>query len=221
MAHSNLSFAFKVDTIRARNSAPPQTFTNGFYKPPVRSTHYEQLDSTGWHLWTTSGVSQATQPTQLPTANRYSTSIFYDAVNTQRFLFHPADCRTVNISTIENASGENWGWQQLRFTEVDPSHSSLDHYGEQPSLCGSPGSYSPHFLPLCYQSLDYNTLCGLSGKMSLFIALTAFSCAPENMLVAIQHRLNLNERRWVNALSQNWGVGRRLQSHAIQVKANS
>jgi len=216
MANQDLRFAFKVDTIAAAPGAPPQFFANGLYKPPVRRNHYVQQHSTGWNLWTMNGIAPITAA-QTPSANRYAASIFYDGVSTNRFLFHPEDCQTRHISTVENTDGERWGWQHLRFTEVNSQHSVLDHDGEYNSLSGHPGSYSPHFLPLCYQSQENNTKCGLSGKMSLFIALAAFSCAPENMLVAILNRLDLNARRWVNALNHNWGNGRELQSHAIRV----
>jgi hypothetical protein len=223
MAHQNLRFAFKVDTIEAAPSVAPQFFANGLYKPPVRSNHYSQSDSTGWMLWTMDGIASITtaQLAQLSFTKRYSTTIFYDGIYTKRFLFYPADCRSLDISAVESAHGERWGWQQLRFTEVNPQHSVLDPVGEYPSLCGQAGSYSPHFLPPCYQSQENNSKCGLSGKMSLFIALTAFSCAPANMIAAIQSRLNLSARRWVNALHHNWGQGRELQSHAIQVQTNN
>jgi hypothetical protein len=223
MAQPTLLFAFKVDTIEAAPNVVPQFFAaNGFYKPPIRKNHYEESDSTGWMLWTTNAIVPITaaQLAQVPSANRYATTVFYDGVDTNRFLFHPADCRTLHISTVQNAHGERWGWQQLRFTEVDADHSVLNHVGEFPSLCGQPGSYSPHLLPHCYRSQENNTVCGLSGKMSLLIALTAFSCAPENMLSAIRSRLDLGARRWDDALQYTWGHGRKLQSHAILASTN-
>lgn len=218
MSDPNLSFQFKIDAIRARHDAPPQSFTNGSYKPPVESNHYEQSGTTEWRQWTINGVSPATAAPS-PITQAYSTSIFYDAI-TKRFLFHPADCRTINISTIENEHGDKWGWQQLCFTEFNSSHSLLDHDGEYSSLCGWAGTYTPHFLPPCYQSPENSTPCGLSGKMSLLLALTAFSCAPDRMIDAISHRLNFRERRWDNALDQNWGSGRKMHSCTIHFRTD-
>ena len=134
MSEQNLSFQFKIDTIIAKPDAPPQLFTNGFYKPPVRSDHYKQV--------TMDGVSPIIPSP--PNRQAYSTSIFYDGYYTKRFLFHPADCRTLNISDIERNNGERWGWRQLCFTERSPTHSVLDLNGEYDSLRGQPGSYSPY-----------------------------------------------------------------------------
>ena len=220
MSEQNLSFLFNIDSIRARSDAPPQTFANGYYKPPVQHDHYIRTDSTGWCQWTMNGVSQAiAHPIQLPVA--YSTSIFYDEIYTQRFLFHPADCQTVDISAIEQGpANERWGWQGLCFTENPPNHSVLDHDGEYDSVCGRGGSYIPHLLPQCYQSLENVSRCGLSGKMSLLLALTAFSCAPELMMQAIHHRLNIRERKWENFSDQDWGNGRKVHFSPIIVRTD-
>lgn len=200
----------------ARNDAPPQTFDNGFYKPPVDSDDYERLGTTGWWHWTMDGVSMETTPPP-PTRKAYSTSVFYDGVYTKRFLFHPADCQTMNISTIENREG-GWGWQQLCFTERDIRHSVLDLNGEYDSLCGKAGSYSPFLLPPSYQSRENNAECGLSGNMSLLLALAAFSCNPNLMLAAISQRLKLRERRWDNGQVHYWGNGRKVFSRQVRVR---
>ncbi|ERF68725.1 hypothetical protein EPUS_07143 [Endocarpon pusillum Z07020] len=196
MNPQDLSCCFKIDFIEAKQHAPPQSFPNGDYKPPVQPDHYTLRASTGWYHLTTNSVTQEfTPPPNMTQA--YSTSVFYDGANTKRFLFHPADCRLVDISNIEReAAGDMWGWRKLCFTEKDANHSVLDHDGEYDSLCGGGGSYVPHLLPPCYKSEVNNNHCGLSGKMSLLLALTAFSCAQPNVIYAIKHRLNIRERRW-------------------------
>lgn len=202
------SFLFKIDFIAAAHAAPVQTFANGFYKPPIRSNHYEDIATTGWHQWTTGGVETATAP---PFGRQgYSTSLFYDGVSTSRFLFYPADCRTVNISDIEAAYHERFGWSHLRFTHRDPNHSVLDLDGEFSSLCGRPGTYSPNLLPSCYRSMDYNVPCRLSGKIGLLLALTAYSCCQQHTVRAIRYRLRLQERRWDDFPTFHWGNGRTL-----------
>jgi hypothetical protein len=203
----NLSFFFKIDTIKAKDNAPTQTFTNGSYKPPIEKDHYEQWSSTGWRQWTVNGVSDLALPPS-PVHQAYSTSVFYDGT-TGRFLFHPADCRSKSLSIIEKNETERWSWMHLSFTQIDASHSVLDHNGEYNSLGGKAGSYSPWLLPPCYQSTDDKTVCGLSGKMGLLLALTAFSCKPEHMTDAIVRRLKLREKRWENGNVQFWGNGRK------------
>jgi hypothetical protein len=207
---SKLSFCFKIDRIKAKDNAPPTTFVNGSYKPPIEKEHYEQWGSTGWRRWTVNGVSDPTLPPS-PVHHTYSTSVFFDGT-TGRFLFHPADCRSKSLSIIEQDRTERWSWRQLSFTQIDASHSVLDHNGEYNSLSGKAGSYSPWLLPPCYQSIDDNTFCGLSGKMGLLLALAAFSCKPEHMIDAVVRRLNLRERRWDNGNFQFWGNGRRCTS---------
>jgi hypothetical protein len=130
----NLSFLFKIDTIKAKDNAPLKTFTNGDYKPPIEKDHYEQWDSTGWRRWTVNGISDAPLPLS-PVHYAYSTSVFYDAT-TNRYLFHPADCRSKSLSTIEKNETERWSWMHLSFTQLDASHSVLDHTGEYNSLSG-------------------------------------------------------------------------------------
>lgn len=207
MSQQGLSFFFKIETIQARDDAPRESFAYGFYKPPIRIDHCERTGSTGWHRWTMDDISPISAPQSSPRS--YSTSVFWDGVNTNRFLFHPKDCQRVNISDIEDkAAGERFGWQHLLFThQVDTAHSVLDLSGEHETLSGRPGSYSPHFLPTCYQSLENATPCGLSGDMGLFLALAAFSCRPELMMHAIRHRLNIRQRRWLNGNIPNWGNG--------------
>lgn len=220
MSDQSLRFLFSIDSIRARPDAPPQTFTNGHYKPPVQHDCYTQTSSTGWCQWTMNGVSQVTAP-PIPLPVSYATSIFYDDINTKRFLFHPKDCRTVDISAIEQGPAhERWGWQGLCFTEKAPNHSVLDHDGEFDSVCGRGGSYIPHFLPQCYQSLENVSPCGLSGKMSLLLALTAFSCAPERMMQAIRRRLNIRQRRWESHSNLDWGNGRKVPFSPIIVRTD-
>lgn len=217
MSNPNLSFLFKIDSIQARPGAPPQAFINGHYKPPVQPDHYEQVDSTEWYQWTVNGVSRVTEPS-LPYPVTYSTSVFYDSINTKRFLFHPADCRTVDISAIEQGdAGERWGWQGLLYTEKSLAHSVLEHDGEHDSLCGRGGTYVPHLLPHCYEHQENDTVCGLSGKLSLLLALTGFSCAPNYLMDAIRHRLNIRERRWAN-VGQAWGDGRKVYSSPVIVR---
>jgi hypothetical protein len=213
MSDLGLRFLFKLDTIRANPTAVPESFSNGHYKPPIRPEHYEQLDSTGWLRWTVSGISTVTPtppPTPPPTIYAYTTSIFYDGDNKNRFLFHPADCRTVDISDIERHNSERWGWQELCFTERDSRHCVLDLNGEYDALCGRPGSYSPNLLPYCYRSVDNPTRCGLSGNVGLLLALAAFSCRHDRMLAAIVGRLNFRERRWDDLQHLDWGNGRKL-----------
>ncbi|KAF7508578.1 hypothetical protein GJ744_009127 [Endocarpon pusillum] len=207
MNPQDLSCYFKIDFIDQADGAPHQSFPNGDYKPPVQHDHYTQQSSTGWRRLTTNGVTQEmATPPNMPLA--YATSIFYDDANTQRFLFHPADCRLVDISRIEReAAGDMWGWRKLCFTEKNSAHSVLDHDGEYDSLCGSGGSYVPHLLPRCYKSQVNNNPCGLSGKMSLLLALTAFSCPQDYVISAIQYRLKIRERRWDNV--GQWGNGLR------------
>lgn len=205
----NLSFQFKIDSISKRENAPSSTFANGFWKPPVERAHCRQTHSTGWLQWSSNGVTTAMQPSH-PPSYHYSTSIFYDGYSTSRFLFHPGDCQTVDISEVEKREFENWGWQHLRFSKLDPAHASLDHDGEFAKLCGAGGTYIDQLLPSWYQSNQHSQLCGLSGKLSLLLALTAFSCGPHRMTDAISHRLNLKERRWDNFPGQNWGNGRKV-----------
>ena len=78
-------------------------------------------------------------------------------------------------------------------------------HGEHPTLCGQAGTYTPHLLPSCYEPPEHKTKCGLSGKMSLLLGLTAFSGAPERMMDAIKARLNIRERRWGNLQSKKLG----------------
>lgn len=204
----SLSFQFKIDSIEAKEDAPKLAFASGSYKPPTQRQHYKLLETTGWRQWAPNTVSQA-MSTPSPIRYSYSTSIFYDGVSTNRFLFYPGNCLTQNISNIEAAHGERWGWQHLCFSERDNNHSILDHDGEFGSLCGQAGSYAEYFLPKCYyESVDNPDRCGLSGKMSLLLALTAFSCKREYMLPAIKHRLNISHRRWENFQLQAWGNGR-------------
>lgn len=219
MSEPHFSFLFKIDMIEAKGDATPPTFVNGNYKPPVRSNQYKELGTTGWRRYTTNAVLP-TAATPQPGSQGYSTSVFYDGVHTNRFLFHPADCRTLNISDIEYEEAEIWGWRQLCFTEIDSTHCVLDLDGEFDCLCGQPGSYSPSFLPNCYRSTTRTAKCGLSGKMSLFLALTAFSCRFPFCIRAINHRLKIRERRWENIQIGQWGVGRTvlletIQSHAL------
>ena len=211
MSAHNLSFQFKIDTIIARDSAPPTSFTNGSYKPPIQRHHYRQVHSTGWLQWTINGVS--TELTPSTTGYAYSTSIFYDGVSTNRFLFHPNDCQVINISNVEHQYAERYGWQQLSFTEKSPTHTVLNHDGEFADLRGHPGSYSPYLLPSCYRSMEPNTTVRLSGKMSLLLALTAFSCRHDRMIDAIGQRLDIKNRRWINGDINGWGNGRKSRIH--------
>jgi hypothetical protein len=217
MSEPSLSFQFKIDIIRERNDAPSQSFSHGAYKPPVERDHCEQLNTTGWCQWTMNGIS-ATNVSPPPMHQAYSTSVFYDAIDTKRFLFHPADCQTTNISAVEKSNGERWGWQQLCFSHKDIGHAILDLDGEFGSLNGRGGSYIPHFMPPCYQSIDEEAVVGLSGRMSLLLALTAFSCRPEHILNAIRYRMNFKERRWHDINIQDWGIGRRFCPHPTRNK---
>lgn len=202
-----MSFQFKIDEIQSAPNAPSEHFANGDYKPPIERHHYRPLRTTQWLQWRPDGLSIAVEPPQ-PT-DSYSTSVFYDGHSSHRFLFFPDDCRAVNIIDLEQEHTERWGsWRQLCFTHKAPNHSVLDHDGEHNKLSGQPGSYSPVLLPSCYRSPDHGTLCGLSGKMSLLIALTTFSCSSQHMLNAITRRLKLGERRWINYQIQAWGSGR-------------
>jgi hypothetical protein len=204
-----LEFYFKIDAIGAKAGIQSHAFANGSYKPPVFSNHYEQCDTTGWWLWKISGICSPKAP-RYSARLKYSTTIFYDSRDTKRFLFHPADCRETDIYTAENAHGEMHGWRQLCFTEISSDQSCLDHHGEHPTLGGQAETYTPHLLPSCYESPEHKTKCGLSGKMSLLLGLTAFSCAPERMMDAIGARLNIRKRRWDNLESENWGDGRKI-----------
>ncbi len=214
MSNQDLSFLFKIDSIRARPGAPELLFSNGHYKPPVKPNHYVRTSSTGWYMWTMNGVYQVAEPSA-PFPIEYSTSIFYDSIHTNRFLFHPDDCQTVDISAIEQGdAGERWGWQGLCFTHNYPDHCVLDHDGEHDLLCGRGVSYIPHLLPSSYQSLETNERCMLSGKMSLLLALTAFSCPPSYMIHAISYRLNIREGRW-DHVYPNWGTGRNVPTSPV------
>ena len=214
MSAQNLSFQFKIDTITAREEIPPAQFSNGAYKPPVGKDDYVRRGTTRWHRFTMEGVSPAADPSP-PIGYSYSTSVFYDAKSTNRFLFYPGDCQSVNISDVEGMHTERYGWQHLCFTHKGPGHTALDLDGEYDTLRGPPGSYSPHLLPTCYRSTEQSSTIGLSGKMSLLFALTAFSCRHDRMLEAISQRLNLKDKKWVNGDIQSWGHGRELQPEAI------
>ena len=204
-----LSFNFKIDTMTANEYTPPESFRNGSYKPPIRRQNFIHRSSTDWYQWTTAGLLSATQTAPPLKCYVYSTSIFYDGRGTNRFLFFPGDCQSVDISDVEELYTERYGWQHLCFTEKGPGHTVLDHDGEYDTLRGPPGSYSPHLLPLCYRSTEQMNQIGLSGKMSLLLALTAFSCRHDKMIEAIAQRLNFKERRWVNGDVQGWGNGRK------------
>jgi len=100
-----LEFYFKIDAIGAKAGIQSQNFTNGFYKPPVFSSHYEQRDTTGWWLWKMSGIRRPTAP-RYSAQLKHATTIFYDSLDTKRFLLYPADYRETDIHRIENAHGE-------------------------------------------------------------------------------------------------------------------
>lgn len=208
MNGQDLTFQFKIDSIRAKPEAPPQSFSIGLYKPPTEKDHYQLERSTGWLQWSMTAVSHPTAPP--PTMYRYSTSVFY-AGDTSRYLFHPADCRETSISIIEREETERWGWRQLAFSEIRPRHWVLGHDGDQPGLRGQAGSYTPDLLPQCYCTANNdNHPCGLSGKMSLLLALTAYSVHPDRMVPAISHRLNIRHRRWEHGPNGYWGSGREI-----------
>jgi hypothetical protein len=221
MGDPRLSFLFKIDTIEAKDDSPPEFFTTGSYKPPIEKDHYKRLDTTDWLRWTPQGVVLgAMNPLGPVRPDVYSTSLFYDDHSTQKpFLFHPADCQAINISDVEREMTELWGWQQLCFTKKDAHHSVLDLGGEYHTLCGQSTSYIPHFLPECYKSVENGATCGLSGTMSLMIALAAFSCKKENMIAAIANRLNFRERKWENGCIEDWGDGRKMHLYTSQIRA--
>lgn len=215
MAAPPSSFLFKIDRIVEAEDAPPAVYTiTGDYKPPIYAQHCVSLDSTGWCRWSENQVSLIAGP--LPAASYcYATSMFYDET-TSRFLFHPADCRIMNVSDVEHQEGERWGWQCLKFRHLDlgSNHSVLAVDGEHPALSGQPGSFSPTLLPYSYRSQQVPMPCNLSGHLSLLFALTAFSCNPQFMLSAIRLRLNFPARRWDDIPEINWGNGRQVCSFA-------
>jgi hypothetical protein len=220
MGDGRLSFLFKIDTIEAKDDSPPEFFTTGYYKPPIQKDHYRRLGTTDWLRWTTQGVVPGAMNPLGPVGPVYSTSLFYDGHSTQKpFLFYPGDCQTINISDVEREMTELWGWQQLCFTKRDAHHSVLDLGGEYHTLCGHSTSYIPHFLPECYKSAENDATCGLSGTMSLMIALAAFSCRTEHMIAAIANRLNFTERKWENVCIEDWGDGRKMHLCTSQIKA--
>lgn len=210
MSNQDLAFQFKIDSIVATIDAPTQSFALGLYKPPTENDHYKLERSTGWLQWTMDNISYPTAPR--PTQYTYSTSVFY-AGDQSRYLFHPADCREQSISIIEMEEGERWGWRRLAFSEIGPRQWVLGHDGNQAGLRGRAGSYSPDLLPDCYYLANSgNHQCELSGKMSLLLALTAYSARPELMEQAISYRLNIREGKWERGSSSYWGSGRKIHT---------
>jgi hypothetical protein len=212
MASSTLTFLFKIDEILAKPSAAPVSFSNGDYKPPVEHDQYADVATTGWRRRTPSGVVSIGSA-DLPNHYQYSTTIFWDGHDTKRFLFHPADCRTIDISEIQSNKHEKWGWRKLGFSVAGPGHSVLDFSDEYSKLCGRSNTLTPTLLPVCYQPEEFISMSGLSGKMGLLVGLAAFSCSPDNKLLAVGG-LNFEQRRWEHR--GDWGNGRKqLAAHLL------
>ena len=192
----SLRFLFKIDPIAPYYDCQPENrWEDRNWIPPtvpgaIATTH------TQWYQWGAGGVTPAEN---IGSASHDTpSSLFYNSESSQ-FLGVPFDCRVQSVQESIKINGN--GWRRLMFRHKfypknAPRPLSILGFDEEHHVLASrvKPSWMPELLPESFRQNQpeignnavENQSTGLTGKLSLIIALIALSCPPDRVLETIK-----------------------------------
>jgi len=188
----------------------PPVFARGFYRQNPGSVyrwnggHITRLDGYAWHHMpipadarneAASGI--VADPNRYP-LERYSAATVFFANPFMKYRTATGD------ATARDLYQEGEIWHHLRFHHVGlyRNISYVDHAGSEDYVAGASSMCPWHkqLIPQAYESQDEDERFlsgGLAGKLSLLIALVAFSCSADELDIVLLRDGAWRNRNWI------------------------
>ncbi|KAJ9257996.1 hypothetical protein DTO280E4_121 [Paecilomyces variotii] len=202
----DLAFLFNIVPVTVSEHASEQRkglVSAQYWYPPLDQDQFVRIDSqsTGWCSWSArTGVQEQVIPND-PGRNDEVYTVFFNQEN-DHFLVVPIDCSRESLRQRVDAE-PNWptvGWFRVNFKHLhDGRMSKLTH---EPMDCyhlGARGSpeWVPQLLPFAYDQSESDFVTGLTGKLSLLVAMAAFTSEFRREHFITTMRDHFQPPRWI------------------------